>query len=103
MGAAGMTPFGWFHTAISIVAVVAGIVAFVRYKQISTANSVGMLYVLMTVLSCVTGLFIFHHGGFGPGHVLAIVTLVVLALAWSASISTPLARYRDTSPRSAIR
>ena len=37
-----------------------------------------------TVVTCITGLFIFHHGGFGPPHVLAIVTLVVLAIAYSA-------------------
>ena len=59
----GITPFGWFHTAISIVAVIAGIVSFARDKEISTKTSVGKLYVVMTILSCLTGFFIFHHGG----------------------------------------
>ena len=78
-----MTPFGWFHTAVSVVAVAAGIVAFVRDKEISPKNMVGKTYVAMTILSCLTGLLIFHHPGhkFGPGHVLAIVTLVVLGIA----------------------
>jgi len=77
----GMTPFGWFHTVISVVAVVAGIIALARDKKISSHNTVGKIYVVMTILSCLTGLCIFHHGGFGPGHVLAIVTLLVLGIA----------------------
>jgi uncharacterized membrane protein len=78
-----ITPFGWFHTGVSVIAVVAGIVAFVRDKEISPQTSVGKTYVVMTVLSCLTGFFIFHHPDhkFGPGHALGIVTLVVLAIA----------------------
>ena len=81
-GGLGITPFGWFHTAISAVAVVAGIIALVHSdKKSSSHNTVGKIYVAMTILSCLTGLCIFHHGGFGPGHVLAIVTLLVLGIA----------------------
>jgi uncharacterized membrane protein len=80
----GMTPFGMFHTAISLVAVIAGIAALVRYKEIGTGTPAGRIYVWGTVASSVTGLFIFHHGGFGAPHVLAITTLVVLAVAWVA-------------------
>ena len=38
-----------------------------------------------TVLTCLTGLPIFQHGGFGPPHALAIITLVVLAIVWAAA------------------
>jgi hypothetical protein len=34
-----------------------------------------------TVLTCVTGFFIFHHGGFGKPHTLGIITLIVLGIA----------------------
>ena len=80
----GMTPFGMLHTAVSLVAVIAGVAALVRYKEIATATSAGRLYFWGTAASCVTGLFIFHHGGFGVPHVLAITTLVVLAVAYVA-------------------
>src|SRR4249919_1352654 len=79
-----MTPFGMFHTAISLVAVVAGIIALVRHGEIGTGSRPGLTYVLFTVATCITGLFIFHHGGFGPPHALAIITLVVLAIAHAA-------------------
>lgn len=79
-----MSAFGMFHTAIALVAVVAGIIAIVRYGEIGTGTRSGLTYVLFTVATCITGLFIFHHGGFGPPHVLSIITLVVLAIAYWA-------------------
>jgi uncharacterized membrane protein len=78
-----LTPLGAFHTAISIIAVLAGIVALFRYGSITTANSAGLWFVRMTAATCVTGLFIFRHGGFGPPHMLSILTLVVLAITYT--------------------
>jgi len=75
---------GAIHTALGIVAVVAGIVALVRFGEIGTATRPGLAYVLFTAATSVTGLFIFRHGGFGPPHVLSILTLVVLLVAWLA-------------------
>ncbi len=40
--------------------------------------------VLLTIATCVTGLFMFRHGTFGIPHALAVLTLVVLALAIAA-------------------
>lgn len=79
-----MSAFGMFHTALALVAVVAGIVALVRFGQIGTGTRPGLIYVLFTVATSITGLFIFRHGGFGAPHALAIVTLVVLAIAYAA-------------------
>ncbi len=77
----GMTTFGLFHTLISLVAVVAGIVSFFRDGRISSRNTLGKTYIVFTIATCVTALFIFHHGGIGPAHVVAVLTLVVLAVA----------------------
>jgi len=77
----GLTPLGTLHTAISLVAVVAGFVALARDKEISTRSSAGSLFFWGTVLTCLTGFGIFQHGGFGKPHVLGIVTLIVLAFA----------------------
>jgi len=77
----GLTPLGTIHTAISLIAVAAGLIALVRDKEISPRNRVGQVYVIMTVLTCLTGFGIFQHGGFGNPHVLGIVTLVVLVVA----------------------
>jgi hypothetical protein len=76
-----VTPFGAFHTVIGVVAVVAGLAALVRYVEISPRSLAGKIYIAATILTCLTGFGIFHHGGFGKGHVLGIITLVVLGIA----------------------
>jgi hypothetical protein len=84
---AGLTTLGVIHTAISLIAVAAGLIALARDKEISPRTRVGQVYVIMTVLTCLTGFGIFQHGGFGKPHVLGIVTLVVLAVAAVAGYS----------------
>lgn len=76
-----LTNLGIVHTAISVVAVAAGIFAFIRYGEISLRSQIGKLYVWSTVLVCLTGFPIVEHGGFGKPHVLGVITLIVLAVA----------------------
>jgi len=80
----GLTPLGTFHTAISLIALFAGFVALWRYREISTRGLSGKVFIGGTIVSCLTGLGIFQHGGFGNPHILAIVTLVVLGVALAA-------------------
>jgi uncharacterized membrane protein len=80
----GLTSLGVLHTAIALVAVVAGIICFVRAGGISMRSTAGNTYVYSTVLTCLTGFGIFQHGGFGIPHVLGIITLIVLDLAVTA-------------------
>ena len=80
----GLTNLGIVHTLISLVAVGAGIVAFLRYGAISSRNGVGMTYIVTTVLTCLTGFPIFQHGGFGPPHILGVITLITLAVILAA-------------------
>ncbi|MBS1603495.1 MAG: hypothetical protein JST42_12565 [Bacteroidetes bacterium] len=81
---AALSTLGIIHTAISLVAVGSGIVSLVRTGDISLRNGVGRTYVITTILTCLTGFGIFHHGGFGKPHELGIITLVVLGIAWLA-------------------
>jgi len=77
----GLTTLGVVHTAISLIAVAAGILALLRDGAISPRNRIGRIYVITTILTCVTGFGIFQHGGFGKPHALGIITLVVLSVA----------------------
>ena len=45
----------------------------------------GKTYVVTTFLTAATGLFIFQHGGFGPPHVVAILTIVALIVGTVAA------------------
>jgi uncharacterized membrane protein len=77
----GLTDLGAVHTLISLVAVGAGIVSFARYGSISLRTSVGIVYVVTTALTALTGFGIFKTGAFGPAHAVGVLTLVVLAFA----------------------
>jgi len=94
-----VSPFGALHTLISLVAVGAGIVSLVRFHEIAPKRAAGWIYVVATVFTCLTGLAIFHHGGFGKPHALAIVTLVVLCVAavgGGTNLFGSLSRYVET-------
>lgn len=76
-----LSMLGIIHTAISLAAVGAGALGLVRDGRIDPGKRAGAVYVVTTVLTCLSGLFIFAHGGFGKPHLLAIITLATLALA----------------------
>jgi uncharacterized membrane protein len=84
----GLTPLGAIHTAISLVALVAGIIALLRYKEIPARTMLGKTYVWATILTCLTGFGIFQHGGFGKPHALGVITLLVISLAALAGRTT---------------
>lgn len=77
----GLTPLGTIHTFISLVALAAGIACLLRSGRIGNDTRMGRTYIWATVATCLTGLPIFQHGGFGPPHILGVLTLAVLALA----------------------
>jgi hypothetical protein len=85
----GLTSLGTFHTIVSLIAVAAGFVALARYGAISTRRTAGSVFFWGTVITCLTALGIFQHGGFGVPHVFAIVTLAVLGVALAAERRAP--------------
>src|ERR687892_255159 len=88
----GLTTLGVFHTAIGLVALVYGFWSLVRYKEISPRTRIGQVYILTTFMTAVTALGIYQRGGFGFQHVLAILTVVALALGTLAGTSTMFGR-----------
>jgi uncharacterized membrane protein len=83
----GLTPLGVVHTAISLIAVVCGFWALASDKEISTQNALGRTYLVTPLITAVSGLFIFQHGGFGPPHMLSILTILALAVGCVAAFS----------------
>lgn len=83
----GLTAFGAFHTAIGLVAVACGFIALARDKQISSETRLGQVYLVTTLVTAVTALGIFRHGGFGPPHVLALLTILALGIGTVAGRS----------------
>lgn len=80
----GLSTLGTIHTAIGLVAIVLGFWALARDREIQW-NRLGQAYLLLTLVTAATGLPIFRHGGFGPPHVLALLTFGALAVGTVAA------------------
>ncbi|HEY4326796.1 MAG TPA: hypothetical protein VGN20_22610 [Mucilaginibacter sp.] len=75
---------GIIHTAISILALLAGLLALFKDGKIDAVNGWGKRYFWLTVLTCLTGFPIMRFGHPTPGHYLGVIILVLLAIAYFA-------------------
>ncbi len=73
-----ITLLGWIHTIIAVIALFAGFYTMAIYKVITPEQKTGQLYLICTLIAAVTALMIYKHEGFGPGHGLAVLTLLAL-------------------------
>ncbi len=71
-----ITLLGWIHTIIAIIALITGFYTLAIYKVITPEQKTGQIYLICTVITAVTALMIYKHGAFGPGHRLAVLTLL---------------------------
>jgi hypothetical protein len=88
-----LTVLGAFHTVIGLFAVAVGVVAFAKHGAIGPATASGRVYLWSTLITVITGFFIFRHGGFGNPHILGVVTLIVLAVAFGAGKTAAFGRF----------
>ena len=80
-------PLGWFHTITGIVALLSGVITLFKFREISYRTQSGAIYLATTLVTAVTALMIYQHGGFGVAHAMAVAALVallvgLLAEAW---------------------
>ena len=80
-----MIPLGWFHTAMGIIALVSGGFTLAKFKEISQQTRSGQIYLATTLITAGTALAIFQRGEFGPGHALAVLTLLALVVGTVAA------------------
>lgn len=75
-----LSPFTKLHVVISLIGIVSGLVVMSGLLVRRRLNAWTALFLISTVLTSVTGLF-FPFNGVTPGIVLAIISLVLLAVA----------------------
>jgi len=75
-----LSPFTKLHVVISLIAILSGLVVMAGLLLGRRLNRWTALFLISTVLTSVTGLF-FPFSGVTPGIVLAIISLVLLAVA----------------------
>jgi uncharacterized membrane protein len=70
---------------MGLIALLSGGFTLARFKEISPRTRSGQIYLATTLITASTALAIFQHGEFGPGHVLAVMTFVALAVGTLAA------------------
>lgn len=75
----GLSTIGIIHTVIGLVALGYGAVALLQAGRIDPATRAGRVYLVATGLAALTAFALFRRG-FGPPHVLALLTLLALAV-----------------------
>ncbi|MCE9547166.1 MAG: hypothetical protein K8T25_16960 [Planctomycetia bacterium] len=88
----GLTSIGVIHTAISLIALAAGIIAMLRDWRITPRNMIGKIYIVATIAVCLTSFGISKDGGFSKAHGLSVFTLVLLGVAAVAGYTTLMGR-----------
>lgn len=83
---------GIVHTAIGIVAILVAFFALLRQGKISPENSAGKLYILLTVITCLTAFPIMKTGHATAGHFVAAIILLLLPIGIYARNIRPLGK-----------
>jgi hypothetical protein len=75
-----LSVLGIIHTAISVLALIAGLVSMFSYGKIDMTKQSGRLFILLTIFTCVTGFPIMRFGHPTPGHYLGVILLIILPI-----------------------
>jgi hypothetical protein len=76
-----LSTLGIFHTIISVLAIIIAIVALFRYGKITPGNGPGKWYIILTIITCITGFPIMKTGHPSAGHALGVIILILLSIA----------------------
>ena len=76
-----LTSLGLVHVLLSLLAIGLAIRSMMRRGCIQFSDGAGRAYAAATLLTALTALGLHQRATFGPGHVLAVLTLVALVVA----------------------
>jgi hypothetical protein len=75
----GLSAFTWFHTALSLVQLVSGIIVVIELMGSRSSGPWILVYLVSAIATSVTG-FLFPFDKFLPSHAFGIVSLILLLL-----------------------
>ncbi|KOS05586.1 hypothetical protein AM493_05720 [Flavobacterium akiainvivens] len=78
----GLSALGIFHTVIGIAAIIAAVISFIRNGKISLHQVSGKIYFYFTLVASFTALGLSSVKGFNPGHGLAVLIVILIAVAY---------------------
>ena len=82
----GLSSLGIFHTIVGIVAIIAAIIEFIQRGKIDLSQIAGKIYFYGTLISSLTALGLSSVIGLNPGHILAILIVILITVAYSLNI-----------------
>jgi len=75
-----LTTFTMLHVSISLIGIVAGLVAMIGWLKSDPSRIPTAIFLATTILTSVTG-FLFPFTKLLPSHIVGIISLVMLAIA----------------------
>lgn len=88
-----MTLLGWFHTIMGVVAICTAFYVLYCHRIIRARDSAGRAYLLLTLVVAASALAIYNQGGFGVGHLLALMTLAALLAGYVLETVKPFGKW----------
>ena len=88
-----MTMLGWFHTIMGVIAILTAAYALYRHRIIRASDKLGRAYLLITLVVAGSALAIYNQGGFGVGHILAVLTLTALLAGYLLETLAPFGKW----------
>lgn len=73
-----ISPLGFFHTFIGILALLSGFTVLWKNKSMSYKPTLGKVYLFSTFITAVSSLMIFKHGSFNIAHALGVLTIAAV-------------------------
>lgn len=64
------------------MAIVAGVISFIKYGKINLSSRPGKIYFYTTVITSLTALGFTRHGAFNPGHIFSLFIVALTAIAF---------------------
>ena len=88
-----MTLLGWFHTVLGVIAILTAAYTLYQHRIIRAADKSGRAYLLITLVVAGSALTIYNQGGFGVGHILAVITLTALLAGYLLETLAPFGKW----------
>ena len=88
-----MTLLGWFHTLMGMIAILTAAYTLYQHRIIRAADKSGRAYLLITLVVTGSALAIYDEGGFGGGHILAVLTLTALLAGYLLETLAPFGKW----------
>jgi hypothetical protein len=78
----GLSHLGIFHTVIGVVAIIAAFVSLFKSARIDLGRLSGKIYFYFTLVASLTALGLSSVKGVNPGHILALLIVILISLAY---------------------